>query len=349
MRILIASDAWEPQVNGVVRTLRTTVGELEAMGHEVHVIGPDRFVTVPMPTYPEIRLAVAPKLRLERLVDELAPDAIHIPVEGPVGLAARSLCLDRGWPFTTSYHTRAGLYFETKLGIPERWVLMIQRWFHNAGNGFMVQTDTLERELAEIGFTNIRRWCRGVDTRLFRPVAADGLLDHLPRPIFSYIGRVSAEKNLEAFLGLDLPGSKMIVGDGPELEEYREKYPAVLFTGFKAGDELAQHYSASDVFVFPSRFETFGLVLLEALACGLPVAAYPVPGPLDVLGGSDVAVLSEDLREAALQALSIPKDRCRLYAERFSWRRSAEEFVANLAPIASGLRPDLSADERAAA
>jgi glycosyltransferase involved in cell wall biosynthesis len=349
MRILIASDAWEPQVNGVVRTLRTTARELEAMGHEVHVIGPDRFVTVPMPTYPEIRIAVAPKLRLERLVDEIAPDAIHIPVEGPIGLAARSLCLDRGWPFTTSYHTRAGLYFETKLGIPERWVLMIQRWFHNAGAAFMVQTDTLERDLGALGFTNIRRWCRGVDTATFRPVPTEGLLAHLPRPIFSYVGRVSAEKNLDAFLGLELPGSKLIVGDGPDLDDYRERYPDAVFTGFKGGDDLARHYAVGDVFVFPSRFETFGLVLLEALACGLPVAAYPVPGPLDVLGGSDVAVLSEDLRAAALQALTIPRDRCRAYAERFSWARSAAEFAANLVPITGAARTGYVELERVAA
>jgi glycosyltransferase involved in cell wall biosynthesis len=333
MRILIASDAWHPQVNGVVRTFVTVARELDALGHEVHVIGPDRFPTVPMPSYPEVRLAVAAKTRLGRIVDEIRPDAIHIPVEGPVGLAARRLCNDRGWPFTSSYHTRAGLYFEAKFGIPERFVLAIQRWFHSSSAGFMVQTDTLERELAAEGFKNIQRWCRGVDTDLFRPVPTDGLLDHLPRPIFAYIGRVSAEKNLEAFLGLDLPGSKLVVGAGPQLEDYRERFTDVAFTGLKSGGDLARHYSLADVFVFPSRFETFGLVLLEALACGVPIAAYPVPGPLDVIGDAPVGVLSENLRQAALDALLIPRERCRAFAQGFSWRQSAQQFAANLVPI----------------
>src|SRR4051812_20010056 len=202
MRIMIASDAWYPQVNGVVRTLSTVIRELADLGHEVVVIGPDRFPTVPMPSYPEIRVAVAPRRRLAAIMDQIRPDAVHIPVEGPIGLAARRHCLRRGWPFTTSYHTRAGLYFQEKFGIPHDLVLALQRWFHNAGNGFMVQTDSLERELRQKGFANIRRWCRGVDTDLFRPLDAHGLPD-LPRPVFTYAGRVSAEKNLDDFLGLD--------------------------------------------------------------------------------------------------------------------------------------------------
>lgn len=332
MRILIATDAWHPQINGVVRTLDTVARELRALGHEVEVIGPDRFATVPMPSYPEIRVAVAPGRRLARLVDAFRPDAVHVPVEGPIGLAARRLCLRRGWPFTTSYHTRAGLYFQAKFGIPHGLVLAFQRWFHNAGAGFMVQTDSLERELKAKGFTNIRRWCRGVDTELFRPRAAEGALD-LPRPIFTYVGRVSAEKNLGDFLALDLPGTKLVVGDGPQLAEYRRRYPGVVFAGWKQGEELSRCYSASDVLVLPSRFETFGLVLLEALACGLPVAAYPVPGPIDVIGDAPVGVLDNDLRQAALRALSIPRGSCREFATRFSWRRSAEEFAGNLIPI----------------
>ena len=332
MRILIASDAWHPQINGVVRTLSAVVDELRALGHEVDVLGPDRFPTVPMPSYPEIRIAVAPGIRLARLMDEFRPDAVHIPVEGPIGLAARRHCLRRGWPFTTSYHTRAGIYFEGKFGIPHDLVLTLQRWFHNAGNGFMVQTDSLERELRTKGFVNIRRWCRGVDTELFRPIEAHGLLD-LPRPVFTYVGRVSAEKNLDDFLGLELPGTKLVVGAGPQLASYRERYPEVVFTGWKKGEELSRYYSASDVFVLPSRFETFGLVLLEALACGLPVAAYPVHGPMDVIGRAPVGVLDNDLRHAALRALAIPRALCREFALRFSWRRSAEEFVGNLMPI----------------
>lgn len=332
MRILIASDAWYPQINGVVRTLNAIVSELNGLGHEVEVMGPERFPTVPMPSYPEVRIAVAPGFKLARLMDEFRPDAVHIPVEGPIGLAARRHCLRRGWPFTTSYHTRAGLYFEEKFGIPNDLVLSLQRWFHNAGDGFMVQTDSLERELRGKGFVNIRRWCRGVDTQLFRPVAAEGLID-LPRPVFTYVGRVSAEKNLDDFLALDLPGSKLVVGDGPQLSSYRERYPDAVFTGWKTGGELSSYYSASDVFVLPSRFETFGLVLLEALACGLPVAAYPVAGPVDVIGRAPVGVLDNDLRSACLRALSIPRNLCRDYALRFSWRRSAEEFLGNLMPI----------------
>ena len=332
MRILIASDAWYPQINGVVRTLSAVVDELRSLGHDVEVLGPERFPTVPMPSYPEIRIAVAPGIKLARLMDDFAPDAVHIPVEGPVGLAARRHCLRRGWPFTTSYHTRAGIYFEEKFGVPHDLVLALQRWFHNAGNGFMVQTDSLERELRTKGFVNIRRWCRGVDTELFRPIEAHGLMD-LPRPVFTYVGRVSAEKNLDDFLGLDLPGTKPVVRAGPQLASYRERYPEVVFTGWKKGEELSRYYSASDVFVLPSRFETFGLVLLEALACGLPVAAYPVHGPMDVIGRAPVGVLDNDLRHAALRALAIPRALCREFALRFSWRRSAEEFVGNLMPI----------------
>lgn len=332
MRILIASDAWHPQINGVVRTLDAVVDELRTLGHEVQVLGPDRFSTVPMPGYSEIRIAMVPGIRLARLMDDFRPDAVHIPVEGPIGLAARRHCLRRRWPFTTSYHTRAGIYFEEKFGVPNDLVLALQRWFHNAGNGFMVQTDSLEQELREKGFVNIRRWCRGVDTELFRPVEARGLLD-LPRPVFAYVGRVSAEKNLDDFLSLDLPGTKLVVGAGPQLASYRERYPDVVFTGWKRGEELSRYYSASDVFVLPSRFETFGLVLLEALACGLPVAAYPVHGPIDVIGNAPVGALDPDLRRAALRALAIPRNLCRDFALRFSWRRSAEEFVSNLMPI----------------
>lgn len=333
MRILIATDAWHPQINGVVRVLATTARELGALGHEVEVIGPDRFPTVPMPSYPEIRVAVTPGRRLARMMDEARPDAVHIPVEGPIGLAARRHCLRRRWPFTTSYHTRAGLYFQEKFGVPNGLVVALQRWFHNAGDGFMVQTDSLERELRAKGFANIRRWCRGVDTELFRPQEPGGGLPDLPRPVFTYVGRVSAEKNLGDFLALDLPGSKLVVGDGPQLAEYRQRFPDVRFAGWKQGSDLSRCYSASDVLVLPSRFETFGLVLLEALACGLPIAAYPVPGPADVIGRAPVGVLDHDLRRAALRALAIPRDLCRDFALRFSWRRSAEEFAGNLIPI----------------
>ncbi len=337
MRILIASDAWEPQINGVVRVLETTARHLRDMGHEVMVVGPGRFRTVPAPSYPEVRLALAPGRELARIMDDFAPDAVHVPVEGPIGLAARKLCLKRGWPFTTSFHTRFGDYFARKFKVPADVPYAVQRWFHNAGAGFMVQTDTLERELRARGFRNIRRWGRAVDTGLFRrhdlePGGDRDFLD-LPRPIFMNVGRVSAEKNLEAFLALDLPGSKVVVGDGPQMAEMRARFPAAHFLGYRTGPDLSRHFCAADVFVFPSRFETFGLVALEALACGVPVAAFPVPGPLDVIGDAPVGVLDADLRAACLNALTIDRAACRAFAERFSWRACTEQFLGNLVPI----------------
>lgn len=331
MRILLPTDAWFPQVNGVVRTLDTIARELSAMGHDVNVVGPDRFLTVPAPGYPEVRLAVAPGRRLSRLMDDLAPDAVHIPVEGPIGWAARAHCRRRGWPFSSSFHTRAGDYAKAKWGVPPEWGFAVQRAFHAPSAAFMVQTPTLERELAERGFRNIRRWGRGVDLSLFRPHPGADL--GLPRPVFLYVGRVSTEKNLEAFLSLDLPGTKAVVGDGPQRRSYEERFPDARFLGYRTGDDLAHAYSAADAFVMPSRFETFGLVLLEALACGTPVAAFPVHGPIDVVGGAPVGALDEDLRAAALRALEIPRAACRAHAERFSWRRSAEEFLSHLVPI----------------
>jgi glycosyltransferase involved in cell wall biosynthesis len=331
MRLLIPTDAWHPQVNGVVRTLATVVRELEARGHAVNVVGPDRFPTVPAPGYPEIRLAVAPRRRLARLMDDWRPDAVHIPVEGPIGWAARAICRARGWPFTSSYHTRMGDYAKAKYGLPPGLGFAIQRRFHADAAAFLVQTPTLERELAARGFTNIRRWGRGVDLVQFRPHPAADL--GLPRPVFAYVGRVSSEKNLDAFLGLDLPGTKVVVGDGPQRRHYARRHRDAVFLGWKTGEDLAHAYSAADVMVFPSRFETFGLVVLEALACGTPVAAFPVHGPIDILGGTDVGVLGEDLRAAALEALDIPGARCRSFAETFSWRRSAEELLSHLVAI----------------
>ncbi|KAB0681263.1 glycosyltransferase family 4 protein [Aureimonas leprariae] len=337
MRILIATDAWQPQVNGVVRVFETTVDLLRAMGHAVEVIGPDRFrLGMPAPSYPEVRLALP--WRIGRMIERFRPDAIHVPVEGPIGLAARAWCVRRGVPFTTSFHTRFGDYFEARLGIDRRHLYRMQRWFHDAGAAFMVQTDSLERQLGGYGFRRIRRWGRAVDTAAFRPWRDRPDFDPdflgLPRPIFLYVGRVAREKNLEAFFGLDLPGTKLVVGDGPQLGEYRGKWPAVRFLGYRHGDELARHFAAADVFVLPSRFETFGLVVLEALACGTPVAALPVPGPLDILGdGSGVGVLSEDLASAALNALRLDRAACRRFAEGFSWESCTRQFAANLVPI----------------
>lgn len=332
MKILIVTDAWHPQVNGVVRTLQTTRTELEKLGHTVEVIAPDSFRTVPMPTYPEIRLAVRPGAKLRRMIDAMAPDAIHIATEGPLGFSARRYCLNRNIPFTTAYHTRFPEYIRDRAPVPLRLSYAIVRRFHGPAHAVMVATPSIEADLRARGFKNIRRWTRGVDTELFRP-RSKALFDDLPRPVFLYVGRVAVEKNIEAFLSLDLPGTKVVVGDGPQRAELQAKFPAVRFLGAKHGDDLAAHYAAADVFVFPSRTDTFGLVLLEALASGVPVAAYPVPGPLDVLDGSSVGILDEDLRAACLKALEVPAEACRDYALNFSWRASAEQFLSNLRPL----------------
>lgn len=331
MNILIVTDAWHPQVNGVVRTIDTTKSELEKLGHAVSVISPEGFRTVPLPTYPEIRIAVSPGRKIRRMIDELAPDAIHIATEGPLGFAARRYCLQRGRPFTTAYHTRFPEYIRDRAPVPLSLSYAFVRRFHEPASAVMVATPSIERALVERGFRNIRRWGRGVDTDLFRP-RDKGFID-APRPISMYVGRVAVEKNLEAFLRLDLPGTKVVVGDGPQLAELRARYPGVRFVGAMHGEELARHYAAADVFVFPSRTDTFGLVLLESLASGVPVAAYPVPGPLDVLDGADVGVLDEDLGRAVRAALDIPADRCREFALRHSWRASSEQFLANLRPF----------------
>jgi glycosyltransferase involved in cell wall biosynthesis len=335
MKIALVSDAWSPQVNGVVRTLGMVTRELTAAGHDVVPITPDRFVTLPCPTYPEIRLAIRPRGRARRMLRETAPDAIHIATEGPLGIAVRGLCLDEGWQFTTAYHTRFPEYIQSRFAVPASWCYAMLRRFHRPSSGVMVATDSIRNDLAERGFGNLRRWSRGVDPTLFHPADSDGARDFLdlPRPIFLSVGRLAVEKNLEAFLALDLPGSKLVVGDGPLLPQLRRRYPGVHFAGNQTGAALTAHYSAADVFVFPSRTDTFGLVLLEALASGVPVAAFPVPGPLDVVGGSDVAVLDEDLRAAALAALTIPRERCREYALAYTWAHCATQFLQSLAPL----------------
>jgi glycosyltransferase involved in cell wall biosynthesis len=332
MKIVIVSDAWLPQVNGVVRTLMRTVDELAVLGHQSRVISPDLFWSLPCPTYSEIRLAVKPGRRLARLIDSFQPCAIHIATEGPLGIAARRYCLRRKLPFTTAFHTRFPEYVQARIGLPLAVGYAALRRFHAPAHGVMVATQSLERDLEGRGFHNLRRWTRGVDTELFRP-RDKNFLD-LPRPIYLYVGRIAVEKNIQAFLGLDLPGSKLVVGDGPQMGELARRHPKVSFAGSRQGVDLARHYAAADVFVFPSRTDTFGLVILEALACGVPVAAYPVPGPLDVIDGAEVGFLDEDLAAAAHKALAVSPERCRDYALQFSWRRSAEQFLANLQPFA---------------
>jgi glycosyltransferase involved in cell wall biosynthesis len=337
LRIAIVTDAWHPQINGVVRTLTRVIHELEAMGHEVRVVSPDLFRSIPCPTYPEIRLALFPKRKLRALLDSLQPCAIHVSTEGPLGLAARAYCRKRQVPFTSAYHTRFPEYVRARARIPLGLTYGLMRRFHGESAGVMVATPSIEAELAARGFGNIRRWSRGVDTELFRPRGEneDELKDFgdLPRPVHLYVGRVAVEKNIQTFLDLDLDGSKVVVGDGPLLAELRRRYPQVRFLGTRQGEDLARCYAAADVFVFPSRTDTFGLVLLEALASGLPVAAYPVPGPLDVVDGVGVGCLDEDLARAARSALAIPGKRCRAHALQFSWRRSAEQFLENLRPF----------------
>ncbi len=332
MRIAIVSDAWLPQINGVVRTLMRTMDELTARGHETRMISPDLFRNLPCPTYSEIRLAVLPARRLGALIDKFQPCAIHIATEGPLGHAARRYCLARRLPFTTAFHTRFPEYIKARTGLPLGAGYTVMRRFHAPSSGVMVATLSLEQELQGRGFHNLKRWSRGVDTSLFRP--RDKSFLDLPRPIHLYVGRVAVEKNVEAFLKLDLPGSKLVVGGGPQLAEFRRRYPEAHFTGPREGEDLARHYAAADVFVFPSRTDTFGLVLLEALASGLPVAAFPVPGPLDVINGSAVGFLDEDLAGAARRALGVAPEACRDYALQFSWQRSSEQFLSNLQPFA---------------
>jgi glycosyltransferase involved in cell wall biosynthesis len=341
MKILTVTDAWHPQVNGVVRTIEATNRECEKLGHETAVISPRGFMTVACPRYPEIRLSLLPYRRVAQFIGlhrtSSQEAAIHIATEGPLGQAARRYCLRHRLPFTTAYHTRFPQYLNAMFGVPERWVYGFLRWFHGAAMRVLSPTPEVDRELARAGVTNIARWTRGVDLDVFRPSAKQSahVLD-CPGARFLYVGRVSIEKNIEAFLNLDLAGTRIVAGEGPALTRLQKRFPDVRFVGILSREELASLYSSVDVLVFPSRTDTFGLVMLEALACGTPVAAFPVQGPIDVVGGSGVACLSEDLRCAALKALRIPRERCRTYAERFSWRVASEQFVALQTPTSSG-------------
>jgi glycosyltransferase involved in cell wall biosynthesis len=335
VRIALISDAWTPQINGVVRTLTALTRELVRAGHDIVTLTPDMFRTVPCPSYPEIRLAIFTRRRLARLIDAFAPDAIHIVTEGPLGVAARRYCLDRALPFTTAYCTRFPEYIAARFGVPLGWSYALLRRFHGAAAGVMVATQSIRDDLTARGFGNLLAWTRGVDTAHFQPAAKSYF--QLQRPVFLTVGRVALEKNLPAFLDLDLPGSKIVVGDGPLLAALRQRYPAVHFAGFQDEAALVRYYAAADVFVFPSRTDTFGLVMLEALASGVPVAAFPVPGPLDVIGDSAIGRLDDDLRRAALAAIDIPAGACRAYALQFTWARCAELFTRNLSRIDRGL------------
>ena len=341
-RIAIVSDAWHPQVNGVVRSLGQLARELRGQGIEVEIFGPDRFSTLPCPFYPEIRLALWPKRRLHRMLREFQPDALHIATEGPLGLSARRWAMRQRYAFTTSFHTRFPEYLAARLPLPraltERVVYRWMRSFHGSASAVMAATPSLIGELTARGFSNLCLWTRGVDTEGFHP-AARHEAGELPRPTFLYTGRLAVEKNIEAFLNLELPGSKLVVGDGPDRANLERRYPEVTFTGTLSGEALTRAYASADVLVFPSRTDTFGLVMLEALACGTPVAAYPVTGPRDILGAASPPVggLDEDLRAAALTALTVDRSVCRRFAEGFSWAAATKMFVSNLVPMA-GLR-----------
>lgn len=331
MKLALISDAWPPQVNGVVTTLTQTCTEIRKLGHSVEAVTPDRFWNMPCPSYPEIRLALGCGRKLARLLDDFEPDAIHIATEGPLGLGARRYCLRRRIPFTTSFHTRFPEYVKLRFGFPQSWGYRLLRWFHGKSERVLVATPSLKAELQNLNFRNLVLWSRGVDPELFRPRDKNFLAD--PRPIFLYAGRIAVEKNIEDFLRLDLPGTKVVVGDGPQRLELQARYPEARFVGCKFGEELAAHFAAADAFVFPSRTDTFGLVLLEALGCGVPVAAYPVPGPCDVITDPAVGCLDEDLQHAAVSALQLDPDACRDYALRYTWEQCARQFLSHLAQI----------------
>ena len=328
VRILIATDAWPPQINGVVVALSNTIACLRKIGHEVAVISPEGFRTIPTPTYPEIPLALFPGRKVAQRIDEIQPDAIHIATEGPIGWAARRHCLRRGLRFTTAYHTCFPEYIAVRTGLPLSITYAMMRNFHKPAATVMVATAPLKETLEWRGFRNVSICPLGVDLDLFHP--SPERFTEYPRPVFTYVGRLAVEKDIPAFLRLELPGTKVVVGDGPERKRLEEMFPSARFVGAKHGKELASYYQRSDAFVFPSRTETFGLVMLEAMACGVPVAALPVRGPLDVVTDPTAGILDFDLGRAALNALELDRESGRRHAEQFPWEKSVEVFVSQL-------------------
>lgn len=330
MRILIATDAWRPQTNGVVSTLEQTVQQLARRGHEVRMLTPEGFNTIACPGYAEIRLALGVQRAVGKRFGDVQPEAVHIATEGPIGLAVRAYCVTHRYRFTTSYHTQFPQYLRKRMPVPLACSYWLLRWFHGAGQRCMVSTQSMQEELAARGFQNLVRWRRGVDAMLFRP--RDKCFLDLPRPIAAYVGRVAVEKNLEAFLGMPWQGSKLVIGDGPERARLQAQFPGAVFVGYQYGERLASHLAAADVMVFPSLTDTFGLVNLEALACGVPVAAFPVTGPIDVIEDGVTGALDWDLARAARRALATRPTDCVAAAARWSWERCTAEFESHLVP-----------------
>jgi glycosyltransferase involved in cell wall biosynthesis len=333
MRVVVATDAWHPQINGVVHTLSELARAAPRLGASIAFLTPEGLPCLPLPTYPDIRLAVARPRAIARRIVEMRPAAIHIATEGPLGLLVRQYCRTNGLAFTTSFHTRFPEYVAARTPIPENWTWAALRWFHGAAGGVMAATPALQAELVSRGFDNVMTWPRGVDATLFRPRTDADL--GLPRPVFLTVGRLAVEKNIEAFLALDLPGTKVVVGDGPARAELTRRFPDAVFLGVRQGEDLARVYAAADVFVFPSRTDTYGLVLLEALASGVPVAAFPVSGPRDVVGDVPVAVLDQDLRAACINALTLSREECRAFALGETWEASARCFLGNVRRVAA--------------
>ncbi|MGA1228112.1 MAG: glycosyltransferase family 4 protein [Burkholderiaceae bacterium] len=330
--LVIVTDAWHPQVNGVVRTLMNTSREIQAMGYKVSMITPEAFRSVPCPSYPEIRLALTTSRTIEAKIEALAPDALHIATEGPLGWAARAAARRRGWQFTTAFHTRFPEYVNARTGIPVSWLYALFRHFHSPSKAVLAPTKAIIDDLNKWRFGNVTYWSRGVDHGIFFP-RCEQTRPNPERPIFIYVGRLAVEKNIEAFLSLELPGEKWVAGEGPLEATLKARYPSVNWIGVLPQDKLAEVYSQADVFVFPSLTDTFGLVMVEAMACGLRVAAYPVAGPIDVVGTSKAGVLSNDLLQACLACLEIPREAALERAAQFTWQAATEQFEAALVPM----------------
>ena len=330
MKIIIVTDAWYPQVNGVVRTLDETSKQLKKLGHEVKLITPEHFLTIPCPTYPEIKLSLFPGAKVSSMIRDFNPDCLHISTEGPLGLAARGYASRNGLAFTSAYHTRFPEYVYARTKLPLKITYSFLRWFHNRSELVMVPTEEVKKDLIKYKIGDPKIWSRGVDLNIFK--TKKGRRKN-KNPILLNVGRVAVEKNLQEFLKIDLPYEKWVVGDGPSFKELKKKYPKVIFHGAKSKEELEYYYNKADVFVFPSKTDTFGLVLLEAMACGLPVAAFPVSGPLDVIGDSNAGILNSNLKEACKKALLIPRKVPREYAKKFSWESTSKTFESYLVSI----------------